>query len=187
MGHSSVPADQEPFATILGLEDGTPCFVDEGALHHPIPTTLPLLAEIPMVGMQRCECCSYRGGIHGRMAVRFSVTCQDPILEVPTLGKTVPSDKTSHRSDPRGTHPSEQGSPEHQWNTKEGTVKSLTAQHSGYTQQGPRHTGAAGPECDRFTQCTQDPPAGDEKITTSFTRETQSKQRPSCPFLSLAL
>ena len=69
----------------------------------------------------------------------------------------------------------------------EGTVKSLTAQHSGYTQQGPRHTGAAGPECDRFTQCTQDPPAGDEKITTSFTRETQSKQRPSCPFLSLAL
>ena len=87
MGHSSVPADQEPFATILGLEDGTPCFVDEGALHHPIPTTLPLLAEIPMVGMQRCECCSYRGGIHGRMAVRFSVACQDPILEVPTLGQ----------------------------------------------------------------------------------------------------
>ena len=104
MGHSSVPADQEPFATILGLEDGTPCFVDEGALHHPIPTPLPLLAEIPMVGMQRCECCSCRGGIHGRMAVRCSVACQDPILQVPTLGKTVPSDETSHRSDPRGTH-----------------------------------------------------------------------------------
>ena len=75
--------------------------------------------------MQRCECCSYRGGIHGRMAVRFSVACQDPILEVPTPGKTVPSDKTSHRSDPRSTHQSEQGSP-----STSGTPRKAPSSHS---------------------------------------------------------
>lgn len=62
VGHSSVPFDEEPHATILGLEDGghlvgaSTKTVRLLALLMKEPFTIPnpLLAQVPLVGLHRC-------------------------------------------------------------------------------------------------------------------------------------
>lgn len=62
VGHSSVPFDEEPHATILGLEDGghlvgastkTVCLLSL-LMKELFTIAYPLLAQVPLVGLHRC-------------------------------------------------------------------------------------------------------------------------------------